>query len=145
VDRDVNAKKQSLIALVKKLYDDIKARLIDSFVRNVQTYFLSQSAVLELIKCVVADVNTMTESALNEMFRMDQIKDSLVEKEQALKHRLELTEKEMARFENELLPALLASVNGLSSPSTAKRSQSETQVALASDQVAASTGGAKKK
>jgi hypothetical protein len=103
-------KQDNIRALVKKLYSEIKLRLIEAFTRHVQTYFASSAAILELFKSVVADVNTLNDKAIRETFKMDSIRMSLDKQIKSLEVRLEGLKKAQTQFQQSLLPKLNASV-----------------------------------
>lgn len=72
--KDSTEKLKHVSQVAKSIYAKIKERLIEAFILNVQTYFLTATAVLKFSKTVAADVSTLNEAAIKDMFLVDQIK-----------------------------------------------------------------------
>jgi hypothetical protein len=73
----ISERQSSVKKLVLKLYAEIKSRLIDGFVRNVQTYFLNQSSYLDLMKTVLSEVSTLPNESVVDMFKLNAITSAL--------------------------------------------------------------------
>eukprot|EP01122_Echinamoeba_exundans_P010691 TRINITY_DN4055_c0_g3_i1.p1 TRINITY_DN4055_c0_g3~~TRINITY_DN4055_c0_g3_i1.p1 ORF type:complete len:886 (-),score=156.65 TRINITY_DN4055_c0_g3_i1:1699-4323(-) len=73
----ISERQSSVKKLVLKLYAEIKSRLIDGFVRNVQTYFLNQSSYLDLMKSVLSEVSTLPHATIMDMFKLNAITGAL--------------------------------------------------------------------
>lgn len=94
----ITERQSSVKRLVSKLYAEIKSRLIEGFVRNVQTCFLSQASFLELMKSVVADVSTLSEDAIVDMFKVDAIVRTLSHRVSSLERKCAALTVARARF-----------------------------------------------
>lgn len=65
---------QHVETVAKGIYAKVKERLIEAFLLNVQTYFLTPAAILKLSKSVAANVATLGDASIKDMFLIDQIK-----------------------------------------------------------------------
>lgn len=95
-DRD---RKNKIASATSTLYTNLKARLIDTIVRHVQTYFLTDEYILRVFKKVASDVHTLEDKSIEEMFNFEQNK---VKKNQYIKQ-YELRKKDLEEIKEHLL------------------------------------------
>lgn len=96
--------RNKLVKLVtNEIYEKMKERLIDTFIRFVHTYFLSSSSILALMKSVTANINTLSESTIYEMFLLEQIVEGYKKNMIFEKQKLQELENLKISFKNTLV------------------------------------------
>lgn len=92
--------------VAKSIYVKLKERLIEAFILNVQTYFLTPAAVLKFSKSVAANVATLNDGAIKDMFQIDQIKANHQSDIKATNSELTSIKEMQTTFLTKLVPAL---------------------------------------
>jgi hypothetical protein len=105
-NKDSNERLKNITKAAKSIYAKIKERLIEAFILNVQTYFLSATAVLKFSKSVAADVSTLNATTIKDMFVLDQIKDIHQSDIQTVTAELKAIKDLETVFLSKLVPAL---------------------------------------
>lgn len=92
--------------VAKSIYVKLKERLIEAFILNVQTYFLTPAAVLKFSKTVAANVATLSDSSIKDMFLIDQVKANHQSDIRSTNSELASIKEMQTTFLTKLVPAL---------------------------------------
>lgn len=103
---DSHSRFAHVVEIATKIYSQVKERLIDSFALNVRSFFLSQNATLMLMKQVAAEVSTLNEATIRDIFKVDQVKDELQDHIKTVQAELKELETLKTTFLNQLIPQL---------------------------------------
>lgn len=95
---DDEDRKNKIASATSSLYNNLKDRLIDTIVRHVQTYFLTDEYILKVFKKVASDVQTLKDNSIEEMFNFEQLK---LRKRECIKH-YESRKKELEEIKEHL-------------------------------------------
>lgn len=92
--------------VAKTIYVKLKERLIEAFILNVQTHFLTPAAVLKFSKSVAASVATLNDGSIKDMFQIEQVKANHQSDIKATNTDLSSIKDMQTTFLTKLVPAL---------------------------------------
>lgn len=72
ISEDSNARRNKILELTTNLYNNMKSRIIDSIIRHVQTFFLTDEYLMMISQKVASSISTLSDLSLDELFDIPQ-------------------------------------------------------------------------